>query len=227
MMENDVHGVQRLLASAVQSVFSERHQYEGQLIAIVGFDAAGKSTQVSELAKRFRETGKEVVETKQPTEWYRCNELVQSFLDVGGSREQAKVLALLAAVDRLVHVQKVILPALERGAVVICDRYVYATFAVFSHRGLEPQFIAQINEGIPEPDIAYFLDVPAEDLGKRLVERDGDSLKFEEQSIDRIESIVQCYRSMSPLLEVIDGTRPIEEVTDMLWYEIQNLQKAM
>ena len=211
----------RLDPAKIQRVFSPPRVFPGRLISIVGFDAAGKTTQVEELGKRFREHGNEVVETRQPTDWYRNNALVQSFHTMGGSAEEARILALMAAADRLLHVREVIVPALERGAIVICDRYVYATFAVFIHRGVDLDLLVEINKGIPEPQGAYFLDVPTAELVKRLAERDGSNLQFEERAEDRIESIVRTYREMGSLLQPIDGTKPVREVTEIIWSDLQ------
>lgn len=211
----------RLEPSKIREVFSPSRVFPGRLISIVGFDAAGKTTQVEELGKRFRELGNEVIETRQPTDWYRSNDLVQSFQSMGGSNEEARILALVAAADRLLHVKEVIVPALERGAIVICDRYVYATFAVFIHRGVEVDLLVEINKGIPQPERAYFLDVPTEELVKRLGQRDGGNLHFEELAEDRIESIVRTYRELGPLLKAIDGTKPVQEVTEMIWGDLQ------
>lgn len=213
--------VPRLDPSKVSEVFSSFNQFPGRLISIVGFDGAGKTTQVEELGKRLRERGNEVVETRQPTDWYRGNDLVQSFQSMGGAAEEAKILALLAAADRLLHVREVIVPALNRGAVVICDRYVYATFAVFIHRGVDVDLLVQINKGIPQPERAYFLDVPTRELARRLAERDGGNLQFEEQTEERIESIVRTYREMGSLLKRIDGAIPVLEVSEMIWCDLQ------
>src|SRR5690349_9651986 len=125
----------------IDDVFGSRHD-AGLLISIVGFDGSGKTTQVSALADRFRKMGKTVVETYQPTDWYRQQTMVRHFHDKGGSPDTARILALCAAADRLKHVHEVIRPALEKGDVVICDRYVYATFGVFIHRGIDPEFLS-------------------------------------------------------------------------------------
>ncbi|MCQ1569974.1 dTMP kinase [Neorhizobium galegae] len=63
---------------------------------------------------------------------------------------------------------EVIDPALERGAVVISDRYVLATLAVFTHRGVDPDFLIEINGEVTHPDFAFYLEVPTEALLQRL-----------------------------------------------------------
>lgn len=201
----------------MERVFGPDRAYPGTLIAIVGFDASGKTTQIATLAERYRATGRTVVETRQPTDWYRNEGTVQHFHDAGGSKERARILSLFAAADRHRHVQEVILPALSRGEVVICDRYVYATFGVFIHRGVDADFLVTINQGVPRPKHAFYLDVPTATLAERLRSRDGDNLKFEERSSDRIDSITSTYREMGHHLMRIDGSMTANEVTDALW----------
>lgn len=198
---------------AMARLFRQGRTDRGLLVSIVGFDGSGKTTQLERVAEALRAEGREVVETRQPTDWYRELADVQTFHDSGGSAETAHILALLAAADRRRHVQEIIDPALERGAVVLCDRYVYATFGVFVHRGVDFRLLADINRGIPRPDHAFYLKLPTEELLRRLRERDGDRLKHEEKSAERIESIVRTYEELGPELIHVDGTATREEVT--------------
>ena len=206
----------------LERVFAADQNYAGTLICIIGFDASGKTTQISALADRYRIAGSNVLETRQPTDWYRNETSVNHFHDEGGSKEHARILSLFAAADRLRHVQEVIIPALRRGEVVICDRYVYATFGVFIHRGVDADFLVTINQGIPRPKHAFFLDVPTALLLERLYARDGSNLKFEERSADRIESITSTYRDMGNHLIHIDGSMSKEKVTEALWQKTLN-----
>ncbi|HET6356859.1 dTMP kinase [Streptomyces sp.] len=199
--------------AAMAQLFQPERTDSGLLVSIVGFDGSGKTTQIERVAEAIRAQGREVVETRQPADWYRELAQVQVFHDQGGSVETAYILALLAAADRRRHVMEVINPALERGAVVLCDRYVYATFGVFVHRGVDFRFLATINSGIPRPDHAFYLKLPTDELLSRLRARDGDQLKFEEKSAERIESITRTYEELGAELVHIDGTAPREEVT--------------
>lgn len=207
----------RIDPARIDTVFERGPTYPGRLVSVVGFDGSGKTTQVEALGRRFRAAGHEVVETRQPSDWYRNETAVQQFHDRGGCVQRARILALFAAADRLRHVQEVVVPALQRGAVVICDRYVYATFGVFVHRGVDPDFLVTINSGIPRPDFAFYLHLPTAALVQRLRRRDGNDLKFEERSTDRIDSITRTYDDMGDLLIRIDGTAAADAVTDAMW----------
>ncbi|MFI5911827.1 dTMP kinase [Dactylosporangium sp. NPDC051541] len=206
----------RVDLDALSTMFRPARTDGGLLVSIVGFDGSGKTTQVEQVAAALRARGREVVETRQPSDWYRRLAEVQVFHDQGGSVETAHILALLAAADRRRHVMEVIDPALQRGAVVLCDRYVYATFGVFVHRGVDFRLLAAINAGIPRPDHAFYLRVPTGQLLSRLRQRDGADLKYEEKAADRIESITGVYEELGSELVTVDGTAPADEVTAAL-----------
>lgn len=206
----------RVDSTLVRDLFRPSRDDHGTLISVVGFDGSGKTTQIERLAGALRDSGREVVETRQPSDWYRRLTMVETFHGQGGSVEQAHVLALLAAADRRRHVMEVVDPALARGAVVICDRYVYATFGVFIHRGVDARLLAAINSGIPRPDHAFYLKVPTDELLRRLRLRDGDALKHEEKSVDRIESITSVYDEIGDELVTVDGSMAPDVVTKAL-----------
>lgn len=100
---------------------------EGLFIAFEGGDGAGKSTQVRRLAALFEQAGREVVLTRQPG----GTPLGQSLreLVLHGDPMSARAEALIFAADKAQHVEAVIRPALQRGAVVITDRYVDSSIA--------------------------------------------------------------------------------------------------
>ncbi len=209
--------VSSLDASRIAKVFRPKRVNRGLFITIDGFDGSGKSTQIERLAQRFADAGREVVLTRQPTDWYRDAPIVEHFHDHGGSAEKARILSLFAAADRHRHVMEVIDPALERDAVVISDRYVLATFAVFTHRGVDPNFLIEINGGVTRPDFSFYLEVPTEALLQRLRARDGDSLKHEEKSSQRIDSIKARWTAMKSLLAVMDGTGQPAEISQRIY----------
>lgn len=204
--------------NAIKSIFvnndgQQRPNGSGPFVAICGFDGSGKTTQLEALRKFYADQGREVCVTRQPTDWYRNDPFVRSFLKNGGSSEQARVLALFAAADRHRHIQEVINPALTAGKVVLTDRYVFSSIAYFQSRGVPQDFILYINQGILAPDFSFFLDVRPDILLQRLVARDGETLKFEERAQSRIHNIRQNFLSLQPHLQIINGELPQDVVT--------------
>ena len=203
-------------ATDLEQVFSHNRQDAGTLISVIGFDGSGKTTQIEAIANEYRKHNKDVLITVQPTDWFRNQSINRHFLEHGGSEVQARILALMSAADRINHVHEVILPALNEGRVIICDRYVYAAFGVFVHRGVESKFISDINKGVPRPDYAFYLNVSPEILIKRLNSRDKGMLKYEERDEERIVSITNTYEKMGSQLIRIDGNQEIEQVTNSI-----------
>jgi dTMP kinase len=181
----------------------------GRLIAMCGIDGCGKTTQIGLLAGALRARGIDVVETRQPTEFYRDHPQVRAYLDDGDTSLGMVGLALLAAADRQHHVRGVIEPALAAGRWVITDRYVYSTYAFFVARGLELDFLRTINRDVPRPDLSVLLDLPAEVARQRVQLRDGKALKYEERSLAFMTGVRDgflAYRDASFL--TVDATAP-------------------
>ena len=139
------------------------HGMPGKLITFCGLDGCGKSTMIKMLSKDLSDAGCDVFVTKQPTDMMRKTNIFRTFMDnPDHSMYQYRALSLMAAADRVQHINKVILPALREGKIVICDRYFYSCLANLRARGFEDdEWIYEIAQNeIVKPDAAFFLDVP-------------------------------------------------------------------
>lgn len=183
---------------------------KGSLIVFCGIDGSGKTTQQQMLVQRMAEKDMPVLATRQPTDFYRKDTRVRPFLDHGDVKDM-KILALLSAADRRWHQAHEILPALEKGIHVVCDRYIYSALAYFSVRGLDPSYIWSINEPIIPPDALFFLDVEPSLARRRVSSRDGAIIKYEEQDESRLDKIREAfYRVLPDRATILDGTTPPE-----------------
>ncbi len=148
------------------------HKMPGILITFCGLDGCGKTTMLNKLAS---ELGKEyeVCITKQPTDKVRKSEIFRTYMDSpDNSGFDYRSLSLLAASDRLQHVNKEIVPLLERGKIVLSDRYFYSCLANLRARGfLDDCWIYDVAKFIIKPDIAFFFDVPVDTAIKRVRSR--------------------------------------------------------
>src|SRR4029077_11060462 len=153
----------------------------GLLLALEGGEGAGKSTQARLLAIWLRDQGFDVVATHEPGATKIGMRLRALLLDTAHTGMDARAEALLYAADRAEHVQSLILPALERGAVVVTDRYIDSSLA-YQGTGRQVQVadIAEVNRwatGGLMPARTIVLDLPPlEGLGRRV------------SSADRLES---------------------------------------
>ncbi|MGQ4387464.1 dTMP kinase [Streptomyces sp. SAS_270] len=146
----------------------------GFFIALEGGDGAGKSTQAEALAEWIRAKGHEVVVTREPGATPVGKRLRSILLDVSSAGLSHRAEALLYAADRAEHVDTVVRPALERGAVVISDRYIDSSVAYQgAGRDLSPTEIARINRWATDglvPHLTVLLDVSPETARERFTE---------------------------------------------------------
>ncbi|MBD0712121.1 dTMP kinase, partial [Streptomyces sp. CBMA291] len=146
----------------------------GFFIALEGGDGAGKSTQVQALAEWIRAKGHEVVVTREPGATPIGKRLRSILLDVSSAGLSNRAEALLYAADRAEHVDSLVRPALERGAVVLSDRYIDSSVAYQgAGRDLSPTEIARISRWATDglvPHLTVVLDVSPETARERFTE---------------------------------------------------------
>ncbi|WP_049576822.1 dTMP kinase [Streptomyces sp. SBT349] len=146
----------------------------GFFIAVEGGDGAGKSTQVEKLAEWIRGKGHEVVVTREPGATPVGQRLRTILLDVSSDGLSHEAEALLYAADRAEHVSSVIRPALERGAIVVSDRYTDSSIAYQgAGRDLSSTEVARISRwatGGLVPHLTVLLDVSPETARERFTE---------------------------------------------------------
>lgn len=141
----------------------KKHHGPGILITFCGLDGCGKTTMIQKLGAELQ-TKNEVFFTKQPTDLVRQSDIFRTYMDFPDhSAYDYRSLSLLAASDRLQHVNKVVIPAIQEGKIVLSDRYFYSCIANLHARGFEQdQWIYEIAQEIIAPDIAFFFDVPVD-----------------------------------------------------------------
>jgi dTMP kinase len=142
---------------------------EGVFIVFEGGDGVGKSTQAKRLASWVEEQGREVVLTFEPGDTPAGATLRRVVLDPATGDLSPRAEALIYAADKAQHVYEVVLPALQRGAVVISDRYVDSMLAYQgAGRVLEPERVEQVARWATQdllPDLTVLLDLdPARGL---------------------------------------------------------------
>ena len=145
---------------------------KGVLITVCGLDGCGKTTMMNRMIDEVFDKSK-VFTTKQPTNYVRESAIFRTYMDQPDHDAfDYRSLSLLAASDRLQHVNKVIVPQMNEGKIVVSDRYFYSCLANLRARGFtSDQWIYEIAESVVEPDIAFFFDVPVETAVARVRQR--------------------------------------------------------
>ena len=200
----------------------------GLFIAFEGGEGAGKTTQARLIAIWLREIGYDVVTTHEPGATKVGMRLRALLLDTAHAGMSPHAEALMYAADRAEHVASVIQPALDRGAVVISDRYVDSSLAYQGNgRGLSGSDIAQLNSwatGGRMPDLTILLDAPPEaGLGRRT--RSADRLEAEPPEFHRRvrAGFLALARADPSRYLVLDATRSVAEVSSEIKDRIREI----
>lgn len=140
-----------------------KNDTSGFLITFCGLDGCGKTTMLQRLVNDLKDDYC-IFLTKQPTNAVRNSEIFRTYMDSPNHDAfDYRSLSLLAASDRLQHVNKEILPEMRKGNVVLSDRYFYSCLANLRARGFEQDsWIYEIAKSVVKPDIAFFFDVPVD-----------------------------------------------------------------
>ena len=177
---------------------------KGVLITVCGLDGCGKTTMMNRMIDEVLDKSK-VFTTKQPTNYVRESAIFRTYMDQPDHDAfDYRSLSLLAASDRLQHVNKVIVPQMNEGKIVVSDRYFYSCLANLRARGFtSDQWIYEIAESVVEPDIAFFFDVPVETAVSRVRHRPKEKDRYIDMDLQyklRDEYISICQANNGVLI---------------------------
>lgn len=163
---------------------------KGTFITFEGCEGAGKSTQIRLLSQYLAEQGKECVVTREPGGSAISEAIRAVILDGKNTAMTDECEALLYAAARAQHLSDTVLPALEAGKTVLCDRYIFSSFAYQGYgRGLDMGFLRAVNSFALQghmPDITLFLDIPPRSAFER---------KHGADQNDRIEQAGEAFHA--------------------------------
>ncbi len=191
----------------------------GILITMEGPDGSGKTTQISLLAKVLTSEGREVVQTREPGGTPLADRIRVLVLDPAHDKMTARTEALLYMAARAQHTAELIRPAMERGAVVISDRYADSTLVYQGvARGLPLDSLIWLNRFATEeltPDLTLLLDGDTDCLAQRVTSRGNkDRLDNEDPEFHRKvrEGFLLLAAQNPERFRVIDADRTVESI---------------
>ncbi len=172
----------------------------GLFISVEGIDGVGKSTQIGMLAEFLTEQGREVVRTLEPGGTELGQEIRHLLLHRKGD-VAPRAEALLYAADRAHHVATKVRPALERGAVVISDRYLDSSVAYQgAGRALDSAEVRAISMFAVQnllPEMTILLDLPAEQALARRANTGAEPDRLEREKVEFFEAVRQAFLAMA------------------------------
>ncbi len=193
----------------------------GVLIVFEGIDGSGKTTQARALLRRIRERGRAAVFFREPTRgpWGREIKRLAARAD-SLTPEQELDLFLK---DRRENVEKNLKPALEKGKIVVLDRYYFSTIAYQGAKGLDTARLRRLNEAFAvPPDLVVILDVPAADGLARIEGRKTRDELFERE--DYLVRVADIFRGLrGPRFFHVDGRGAKSAVARAIWDRVKPL----
>ena len=184
-------------------------------VTFEGLDGSGKSTQVELMRAHLEESGREVVATREPGGTQLGEEIRELLL--GGTEISPWAEAALFAAARAELVAEVIRPALERGADVVCDRYLDSSLAYQGiARGLGVDRVLALNTDAIRgllPDVTFLLLIDPEEAALRSGEA---SDRIEREGGEFLRQVDKAYRELGSIfatrIVTLDGSRPADEI---------------
>ena len=198
-----------------------------RFIVLEGLDGAGTTTQLRLAAEKLAASGRPHFCTSEPT-GHAVGLLIREVL-TGRRSVHPLTLALLFAADRSEHLRASeggILARLERGELVLSDRYLFSSLA---YQSLECDFehVRSLNAGFPLPRDVVFLDTPVKESQRRLNGRAGpelfDGAHLQDRILDNYRRAFELFRESGLRLHVLDGTLPPADIFGKFWNIIESV----
>lgn len=188
----------------------------GSLVTVEGVDGSGKSTQTRLLAEALRETGRKVLTTREPGGSPGAEEIRRLLIEGPPERWSPETELLLFTAARRDHVERAIRPALDRGEIVLCDRFVDSTRAYQGEGPLRARVDSLHRSMIGlDPHLTLILDIDPEDARAR-----AGADRFERRGLGFQRRLRGAFRGIAEAepdrCRLIDADGPVDEVAARL-----------
>ncbi len=190
-------------------------------ITLEGGECSGKTTVINALTKLFDEKGISYVSTREPGGIRIAEDIRNIILDVKNTDMTPECEALLYAASRMQHLSQKVIPAINEGKVVLCDRFLDSSLAYQGYaRGLGMDKVLNVNSFALDymPELTIFIDVTPEVALKRMANKDrnGKCDRLDQEKIDFHQRVYEGYHKVLEMypnrIVKIDGNQPLEKV---------------
>jgi len=202
---------------------------KGFFITFEGIDGSGKSTQIRKLAKFLEDNGFDIIITREPGGSVGGEEIRNLLLQGEVDRWSAETEILLFTAARRDHLERIILPALQDGKIVICDRFTDSTRMYQGMRGPKLRnLVDNLTEEVIncEPDLTIIIDIDPEISLKRAKSRETAEERFEDFGVDLQKKMRKGFIDLSKefnfRIKVVNGQQSVDDLAK----EIFSLVKA-
>jgi len=202
---------------------------KGYFIAFEGIDGCGKGTQIKRLKELFEEKGIDSLFTREPGGIKLSEKIRELLLDKENSEMTDTCEMMLFAASRSMSVEKLIVPALKEGKVVVCDRYVDSSIAYQGGaRGLGVDLVRDLNliaTGGLNPDLTILLDLAGEIGASRNEQMGGKDDRMESNGVAFQNKVRQVYLENAALAPdrylIVDASKSRDEIFDVIKSELE------
>jgi len=202
---------------------------KGFFITFEGIDGSGKSTQIQKLAKFLEDNGFDIIMTREPGGSVGGEEIRNLLLQGEVDRWSAETEILLFTAARRDHLERIILPALQDGKIVICDRFTDSTRMYQGMRGPKLRnLVDNLTEEVIncEPDLTIIIDIDPEISLRRAKSRETAEERFEDFGVDLQKKMRKGFIDLSKefncRIKVVNGQQSVDDLAK----EIFSLVKA-
>ena len=202
----------------------------GLFISFEGIDGCGKSTQADLLRSHLESKGEQVELLREPGGTALSEQIREILLNPNNDKMDPSTESILLSASRAQLTREIIIPALERGNVVICDRYADSTLAYQGYgRGINLEWLEKLNAfataGL-KPDITLLVDIPVDEALNRMQSKSFDRIEMEGiEFLDKVRSgYLELTDRFSKRYFMIDGMETIEEMSKKIINKIEEIR---
>ncbi|WP_047980696.1 dTMP kinase [Ornithinibacillus contaminans] len=195
----------------------------GYFITFEGGEGAGKTSILHSLEKKLKHLGYDVITTREPGGIDIAEKIRSIILNTEHTAMDGRTEALLYAAARRQHLVEKVLPALEQGKIILCDRFIDSSLAYQGYaRGLGIDEVFAINQFAIQdymPDLTLFFDIePKKGLARIAANKDRERNRLDLENIDFHEKVYQAYKMLidrfPERIHVIDADQTMEKVAE-------------